>query len=238
MKNSSDDGSSVPLVLNDPTDQISRECFANNGLARREFFSLLIGGLGTTALVGHQSIGPSSTIETNMEDVQFGISPVIDLAVAGASAGKTFNEFQAFIEGSLNAGIHVLCVPMAEIDNFEATARNIITLYGRIAQIQGKTLIIRKPSDIKKSILEKKVGIIPTFRGMEMIVEKLDPLNVSTALSTDFFALSGFFRSILIEPAASIAQPNTGILNNSFFARNIILQGRQAMLNNISRALS
>ena len=190
MKNSSDDGSSVPFVLNDPTNQISRECFANNGLARREFFSLLIGGLGTTALVGNQSIGPSSTIETNMEEVQFGISPVIDLAVAGASAGKTFNEFQAFIEGSLNAGIHVLCVPMAEIDNFEATARNIIMLYGRIAQIQGKALIIRKPSDIKKSILEKKVGIIPTFRGMEMIVEKLDLLGAFRAVGIGVISLT------------------------------------------------
>jgi len=69
------------------------------------------------------------------------------------------------------------------------------------------------------------------------MVEKVDSLNISTALSTDFFALSGFFRSILIEPAASIAQPNTGILNNSFFARNTILQGRQAMLNNISKKI-
>ncbi len=162
-----------------------------SGLSRRTFLQLT--GLATGGLLGPMW----ETAEQRDPDVgDSGVSgPLrINTAVPLASPARGMETAGRSLDALVGSGVDVAFVPVAEIDGFEATVRNLLRLRELLVGRED-VLWLKEPGDLDLVGDGESVGVVPTFQGMEMIVEALDLVRTFGAAGVGVIALTHAWKN-------------------------------------------
>jgi membrane dipeptidase len=98
------------------------------------------------------------------------------------------------LDALVQAGVDVALVPVAEIDGFEATVQNLLRLRQMVAKRED-VVWLEDPADFSALGNGSGMGIVPTFQGMEMIVEALDLVRLFGAAGVGVIALTHAWKN-------------------------------------------
>lgn len=162
-----------------------------SGLSRRTFLQLT--GLATGGLLG-PTWGTADRRDSEPGRSQAPGPLRIDTAVPLASPARGAETANRSLDALVESGVDVAFVPVAEIDGFEATVRNLLRLRELLVG-RDDVLWLREPADLDLLGDGESIGVVPTFQGMEMIVEALDLVPTFGAAGVGVVALTHAWKN-------------------------------------------
>lgn len=162
-----------------------------SGLSRRTFLQLT--GLATGGLLGPAWQTPDPH-DSDRDEAHASDPLRIDTAVPLASPARGVETASRHLDALVGSGVDVAFVPVAEIDGFEATVRNLLQLH-ELLEGREDLLWVKGPADLDRLGAGTRVGIVPTFQGMEMIVEALELVRTFGAAGVGVIALTHAWKN-------------------------------------------
>ena len=153
-------------------------------LSRRGFLELSGSGalsatLGLSACGGESGAGAGSD----------GIPPVIDGSVPLASPDREPEAVEAHLATVAASGILYAFVPIATIEHFEASLRNLLAMHRFSAGAGANWTLVRRASELS-TLRAGRAGVVPCFQGLQMVEQDIELIRGFKELGVGVMAIT------------------------------------------------
>ena len=156
-------------------------------LSRRGFLELSGSGtlsatLGLSACGGESGTGAES-------DGSDGSPPVIDGSVPLASPDRGPEAVNGHLAAVAAAGILCAFVPIATIEHFEASLRNLLAMHRLSGEAGANWTLVRRVSELN-TLRVGRAGVVPCFQGLQMVEQDIELIRGFKELGVGVMAIT------------------------------------------------
>lgn len=166
-------------------------------ISRRGFLELsgsgaLVPALGVSAC-GVDGMGGEGGVGSDGGVNRQGAAPVIDASVPLASPNRGGEAVGAHLAAVAAAGVSCAFVPVATVEHFDAALHNLLALHGMSGEADGGNgaawQLVASSSQLP-GMPTDRIGVVPTFQGLQMIVQDIELIRGFKELGVGVMAVT------------------------------------------------